>query len=305
LNINGGKLGGVQVLALNLPPTQGFVHLKSGVSLHFYEWRPKEPEAIVLLHGLGCTGAFWSSVSRYLPTDYRLIAPDLRGHGLSSKPFQGYDFDSLSRDLNGLLDELIGRNRGPVVLVGHSWGANLSVHFALSFPSAVSRLVLVDGAVGELRGHWITKREYLKLSETSPETLESLPIFRRAMKRSLGFWNRDMEAMLDTTIEVDPSSGRVVPRTPDSVGKLILEELWDYDSAALLSRLPRMPVLLAIAQPKHKEKRYLRWLDDSIRLWNEKVSGLEMDVFPDTSHYIMVHRPRRLAKEINDFLARR
>jgi pimeloyl-ACP methyl ester carboxylesterase len=273
--------------------------------LHYYEWHPKGSETIVLLHGLGCTGVFWFSIAQYLPTGYRLIAPDLRGHGLSSKPIRGYDFASIGRDLKGLVDELVGKNRGPVVLVGHSWGANLSVYLASMFPRTVSRLVLVDGAVGDVRGPWTTKQEYLKLSVTPPEVLESLPSFRKAMKRSLGFWNRDIESMLDTTIELDPSSGRVVPRTPDSIGKLILEELWKYDTAALLSRLQQMPVFLAIAQPKHKGKRYLRWLDDSIRVWKERESGLEMVAFPDTSHYIMVQRPRSLANEINDFLTSR
>ena len=281
---------------------QDFVRLRSGVTLHYYEWRPRASKVAILLHGLGCTGAFWSSIARYLGA-YHLIAPDLRGHGLSSKPLRGYDFGSQSLDLNGLLDAVIGQDHGPVVLVGHSLGANLAVHFASRFPSKVSKLVLVDGAIGNVNGG-VTKREYLKLSDTPPRTLESLPIFRKAMKLSLGFWNKDLEAMLDTTIELE-SSGVVVPRTPDSVGKLILEELWRHNSAVLVSRLREVPVMLAIAQSVQrysKTKRYLDWLDESIRIWNEGVNNLKIDVFPNTSHYIMVQRPRELAKEVNAFL---
>jgi pimeloyl-ACP methyl ester carboxylesterase len=75
-----------------------------------------------------------------------VLVYDLRGHGLSERPKEGYGVEDMVLDLAGLLDVTLGR--APACLVGNSFGALLAIEFALRFPERVAGLVLVDGHLG-------------------------------------------------------------------------------------------------------------------------------------------------------------
>jgi len=62
--------------------------------------------AVVMLHGFGTTGEMWAPVARALVGTHTVIAPDLRGLGLSSKPSGGYDKKTQSGDIAHVLDVL-------------------------------------------------------------------------------------------------------------------------------------------------------------------------------------------------------
>src|SRR3954452_7975699 len=62
--------------------------------------------AVVLLHGYGETGDMWASMAADLAPDHRVIVPDLRGLGLSSKPPAGFDKKTQAADLAGVLAAL-------------------------------------------------------------------------------------------------------------------------------------------------------------------------------------------------------
>src|SRR4051794_8323905 len=62
--------------------------------------------AAILLHGYGETGDMWAPLAAELAHDHTVIAPDLRGMGLSTRPADGYDKKTQGRDVAGLLDGL-------------------------------------------------------------------------------------------------------------------------------------------------------------------------------------------------------
>jgi pimeloyl-ACP methyl ester carboxylesterase len=76
-------------------------------------------EPLLLLHGWPQHWYCWRKVVPLLADRYRLVMPDLRGHGWTSAPERGYDKEQLATDLLGLLDEL---DLPRVGLVGHDWG---------------------------------------------------------------------------------------------------------------------------------------------------------------------------------------
>jgi non-heme chloroperoxidase len=95
----------------------------NGVRLAVRMAGPEDAPAIVLLHGWAQSGAAWSAqlADRSLTADYRLVAMDLRGHGVSDVPdiAGGYDDSrAWADDVKAVID-LVGR---PVVLVGWSYG---------------------------------------------------------------------------------------------------------------------------------------------------------------------------------------
>lgn len=100
---------------------------------------------VVLVHGLGEHAGYWNdNVSALLRAEVRLVVPDLLGHGRSDKPRDGYRMTEQAARLAGLLDALAIDE--PVVLVGHSMGGQIAIHFALAWPERVRALVLLAPA---------------------------------------------------------------------------------------------------------------------------------------------------------------
>ena len=64
-------------------------------------------------------------VAPVLSQNFNVYTLDQRGHGLSSKPDIGYDFDSISNDLTSICSKL---NLHSPLIVGHSWGDNVVIH---------------------------------------------------------------------------------------------------------------------------------------------------------------------------------
>ncbi|MBD2183266.1 alpha/beta hydrolase [Planktothrix sp. FACHB-1355] len=101
-----------------------------------------EGEDLVLIHGLAANLAFWyPGIASMLAQKYRVITYDLRGHGKSGMPVSGYSMGHMEHDLQGLLNHL-GITRAHIV--GHSFGARIAVHYAVSHPQQVATLTIAD-----------------------------------------------------------------------------------------------------------------------------------------------------------------
>jgi pimeloyl-ACP methyl ester carboxylesterase len=110
------------------------------VLLHYVEAGQGEP--LVLLHGWPQTWYEWRRVLPALAQRYRVIAPDLRGLGDSSRPPGGYDKRTLGDDIWRLLSGHLGIER--FCLVGHDWGGPVAFALAMAQPQAVRRLAILD-----------------------------------------------------------------------------------------------------------------------------------------------------------------
>lgn len=94
---------------------------------------------ILFIHGFPLGRAIWQPQIEALAKNFRVIAPDLRGHGESEAPAGVYNMNTFADDLNTLLEE---RQSGPVVLAGHSMGGYISFAFYRRYPQKVHGLVL-------------------------------------------------------------------------------------------------------------------------------------------------------------------
>lgn len=100
---------------------------------------PASPPA-VLLHAMGERGSDWAGVREALTGRFRVITPDLRGHGGSDWP-GSYSFRLMRDDVTGLLDHL---GFEAVTLVGHSLGGIVAFAVAMSQPERITRLIIED-----------------------------------------------------------------------------------------------------------------------------------------------------------------
>lgn len=101
---------------------------------------------VLLIHGIGGSSDTWRALLPHLATRYRVVAPDLLGHGQSAKPRDDYSLGAFAVWLRDLLDEL---DIGGVTLVGHSLGGGVAMQFVHQHPDYCERLVLISsGGLG-------------------------------------------------------------------------------------------------------------------------------------------------------------
>jgi epoxide hydrolase 4 len=133
------------------------------VRLHYVE--AGEGPLVVLLHGFP---EFWSGwreqIGPLAAAGFRVVAPDMRGYKLSSKPdgVHAYDTGRLTADIAGLIRE---RGAGSAMLAGDDWGGSVAWATAMACPEVVDRLAILNAAhprklseglhhPGQLRKFW-------------------------------------------------------------------------------------------------------------------------------------------------------
>jgi pimeloyl-ACP methyl ester carboxylesterase len=104
-------------------------------------------EAILLIHGMAGSSATWREILPRLSRKYRVIAPDLLGHGQSAKPRTDYSLGAFAVGLRDLLDELGVES---ATIVGQSLGGGIAMQFLYQHPDYCRRLVLISsGGLGQ------------------------------------------------------------------------------------------------------------------------------------------------------------
>jgi haloacetate dehalogenase len=110
------------------------------IQISYLEWNQGNVP-LVLLHGLADHALVWSSLGDYLSEQYHIVAPDMRGHGESSKPDRGYTFTDAIADLEALMEHL-GWSSAHVL--GHSWTGKVALIWARQHPQRLRSMILVD-----------------------------------------------------------------------------------------------------------------------------------------------------------------
>ena len=123
-------------------PVHGHARL-SEVTMHYVAAGAGEP--VALLHGFPQTWYAWRAVIPALAAHYRVVAPDLRGLGASSRPAGGYHAARVAEDVWELMHGTLGHRR--FLLVGHDWGGPVAFALAAARPGAVRRLAVLDATV--------------------------------------------------------------------------------------------------------------------------------------------------------------
>jgi pimeloyl-ACP methyl ester carboxylesterase len=113
------------------------------MTLHALEWNPTAIRTVLLIHGINTQAHTWDPIASVLARRYRVIAPDLRGHGDSGWAPEGYRVRQLAGDLQETLDVL---GVETLDVVGHSLGARVAIALARQRSGTITRLVLSEGA---------------------------------------------------------------------------------------------------------------------------------------------------------------
>lgn len=151
---------------------------------------------VLLLHGKNFSAAYWEPTIRALAgKGFRVVAPDQIGFGKSSKPaaYQ-FSFHALARNTRALLDAIPIEK---VSVIGHSMGGMLAARFALLYPDAVEKLVLMNPIGLE---DWKTVVPYKSVEELYASELKATPESIRAYEKEnyfAGNWKPEYEPLIE------------------------------------------------------------------------------------------------------------
>jgi len=122
----------------------------AGQDLHYLVRESGEP--VLLIHGLGSSGADWAFQVPALESRFRVVLPDLPGCGLSAPPPRGnFSIAYFATALWALLDEI---GAAPPNIVGFSLGGAVALEMALQRPASVPRIVLINSLASYRLDHW-------------------------------------------------------------------------------------------------------------------------------------------------------
>ena len=265
---------------------------------------------LVLLHGLGSTADTWRLVAQELCQRHLVLAFDLRGHGLSEQPADGYDLVTIAEDVISGMARL---GLGQVALAGHGWGGRVALTLAARHPALVSHLILIDCPHVEPR-HWpgMTRERFIREREISPQTFTSRLAYLCALRREMSsFWSSEVEDIFLAQVCEMPQ-GTVLERLQPEYQRKIRESLWEDRALSYYGKLT-CPVLLVPAaakpQPHDELPERLEQANEFAAAKGQMVAQVSRAIrrcsvlwMPNTTHYIQLQHPEVLSKAIAVFL---
>ena len=116
-----------------------------GQHLSVIDLHPQDIESTILFqHGFAGVAESWEHQLAHFASQYRVIAPDLRGHGQSDAPRSQYSMPELVQDMHDVLEVMGAPEK--IVLAGHSFGGAVCIEFAHAYPERIDKLILVASA---------------------------------------------------------------------------------------------------------------------------------------------------------------
>jgi pimeloyl-ACP methyl ester carboxylesterase len=296
-------------------PESLVVTMDTGDRLHYLDWgRPTNDRDVLppllLIHGLQGTAWAWAPIARRLSSAARVLALDLRGHGLSESPRSGYDLESLAFDAltvlsaNGFGTDLDGP---PAVVAGHGLGAAVAVTMANLRPGSVAALALVEGGFEDLaEATGQTAAEYQASIGDPPEVLASMAAYladRREFDPAT--WDADQERAARAAVD-EKHAGHVAPVVRAHALRGSVEAMFSYRPRIALAKV-EAPVMIVVAESGAADDETTRErriaLDDVVRA--RAATGMappDIRVYTGAGHNLMRYRPDELSAALLDLL---
>jgi pimeloyl-ACP methyl ester carboxylesterase len=266
-----------------------------GEQLAYYD--EGQGEALLLVHGMAGSSQTWREILPRLAKNYRVIAPDLLGHGQSAKPRTDYSLGAFAVGLRDLLDEL---EVDSATVVGHSLGGGIAMQFLYQHPDYCRRLILISsGGLGQDVG-WILRLLSAPGAELVMPVIAPKLVLRAG--DSVKSWLSSMGLRSPRGAEIwNAYSSFSDARTRESFLRT-LRSVVDYrgQSVSALNRLQLRADLPTLA---------IWGEDDNIIPVDHAYAALEarpdcrLEVLPGVGHFAHVEAPTQVVDLIDEFMA--
>jgi len=249
----------------------------------YYELDGKGDD-LLLIHGVTGYLDMWKYVRQPLVRHFRLILPDLRGHGRSDKPHLHYSVEMFAQDLVGLLDVL---HIDQCIVAGHSLGGFIAQQMTVEAPERVRALILIC---------------------TAPKVDEEAA--RAEIQLIKALYGLSPEQAVDKKMEIEFVNPQKIRATPGMMELLLADETqrqanqnvhgWAQGAAACFNieeRLREIRVPTLVIQGAQDATFPPRWG----KYYTEHIPNAVFHVINKTSHSIQVDQPEAVAEAIASF----
>lgn len=256
-----------------------------------------EGEVLLLIHGMAGSSESWGPVFARLAESYRVVAPDLLGHGLSAKPRTDYSLGAFAAGLRDLLDELGIR---AATVIGHSLGGGVAMQFMYQHPEYCQRLVLISsGGLGPDVGLMLrvlsAPGAELVLPVVAPQPVLQVGNMLRSRLRAVGVESaRAAEVWNAYSSFSDGSTRQAFLRTLRSVVDLRGQTVSALNRLHLRADAPTLVI----------------WGDrdriiPTVHAYEAHAArpGSQLEILPGIGHFPQIEAPSQVADAIERFLA--
>lgn len=240
---------------------------------------------LVLLHGFPLSGAIWREQQQQLSDHYRVIVPDLRGHGRSPTTHGVYEMDALARDVLALLDSLHIKQ---AVIMGHSMGGYVTLAAARIAPERFLALGLIASQAGAdtEEGRQARYRTAEKVAAGGSQVIAEMmlpKLFAANLPAKTPIIEKTRQLMLTTDLAGIIGSLQGMAARPDS--------------GALLPHIGMSALILAGEQDQIIPLEKARAMAASMK-------SATLTIVPDAGHMPMLEQPEATTAAIRGFLKR-
>jgi pimeloyl-ACP methyl ester carboxylesterase len=253
-------------------------------------------EVLLLIHGMAGSSDAWRELIPRLAKNYRVVAPDLLGHGQSTKPRGDYSLGAFAVWLRDILDELgIAR----ATIVGHSLGGGVAMQFIYQHPDYCERVILISsGGLGPDVG-WILRLLSAPGAEFILPIIAPTPVLKAGNK--IGSWFTSAGMRAPRASEMWRAYSSFSDRPTRDAFLRTLRSVVDYRGQAVsaLNRLhvrSELPTLAIWGEDDEIIPVEHGYAAQAAR------PGRRLEVLPGVGHFAHVEAPNEVADIIDDFM---
>lgn len=250
----------------------------------------------------------WDGVLPYFSESYRMVAPDLRGHGKTDKPETGYHIEDMANDVYLLLQAL---KIDVCHVVGSSMGAEIGLCLAAAHPEKVASLVC-EGALynefGEFGLFPGTEEEIeqeksrmrAQIAERKVPKADTREAYLAEAKKAFveqGVWNKHVLSYLESTM-VETEEGMVISHYRNYVRSEYIQKYWEVAFEKYYARV-QCPILFLPSEEEWENERIRHCLKE----FSSMVPKFEIKNLPGSLHaYVWMQMPNEAGETVKAFL---
>ncbi len=271
----------------------------NGIRMHYVIGGEGPP--VVFLHGWPQTWYMWRHVLGPLGERFTVIAPDVRGYGLSDKPRGGYDKRTMAADVRALVQHLGHRD---IALVGHDRGARIGHRYGLDHPAEVSHLAVLDivptRAVFRDLDHVIARGYWHWLFHMQPDlpellTSDNVDTYLRYFFERWTYDRHALEEAVPVYVQAFKRPGALRAGF-DDYRATFPQDMEDDERSARQGAKLQMPLLVLWGEAGLTGKLPV------LEIWRSYAADVRGEPIPDCGHFLAEEAPRPVIAKLLDFL---
>ena len=259
----------------------------------------EKKEPVWFLHGLGDTSQTWNELFDDLKSHFHLFSIDLPGHGTSAdiSDTSPKEIEDIILWFKKVIDTTTEMK--PFFLVGHSWGAEIALRFAILFPDLVKGIILLDGGYIQNEDVNATVESDLKQVNEFYQSyhFSNWDKFIENEKTYYKRWSDKVQQAALFKMKQDINN-QISQKVTLSISEAVMRSLHTYPSKEIYSKVTCPILLLKSSLP---ESSYLMKEKAAKRLVLSTPNTL-VETIPNAGHNIQVDAPRVVANKINEWI---